>query len=481
MQPVSVRGCAWALSLLLWTSGAPRSNTAAAVRAQAAERPALVRDIVWDEVPAPLQTMLSQRGISRATFAQHVADLRRRNQARLREGDLDHLVYYVLQSSAFTRLSPIEPAASAAELVGSLTAEPRLDFLSGKDLPPSAAPRAVQARIDAFATAIGRSGRTARLAYFREILADARVDGDHVLFLSGQYLRAMRFLYEKEFAAIGTGGSAPAGSTLYHERGLSSDTSVDAGYVVYLALATLRRLEPDRRIQDVLIVGPGLDLAPRTGLVEAGDPQSYQPFAVMDALLGAGLARRGELRVQAADINPRVVGWLRGMRGKTPRLAAISGVVETDQVQLSEDYRGYFAGLGRDIGREQPMTGFDPRRLAKSIVLSPGITDAIAAAAVDITVERLDERYDLIVVTNVFPYLSDEDLLLALSNIVRMLKPGGVLLHNEPRPLLAEASLALGLPLMHSRSAIVATVQGGRPPLYDSVWMHRAPDAPPRQ
>ena len=51
-------------------------------------------------------------------------------------------------------------------------------------------------------------------------------------------------------------------------------------------------------------------------------------------------------------------------------------------------------------------------------------------------------RYDLIVVTNVFPYLSDSELLLAMSNIARMLNPGGILIHNEPRPVLAEALLA---------------------------------------
>jgi len=59
---------------------------------------------------------------------------------------------------------------------------------------------------------------------------------------------------------------------------------------------------------------------------------------------------------------------------------------------------------------------------------------------------------------------------------VRMLKPGGVLLHNEPRPLLAEATLALGLPLIHARSAVVATVERGPSPLYDAIWMHKASD-----
>ena len=41
--------------------------------------------------------------------------------------------------------------------------------------------------------------------------------------------------------------AAPAGA-LYQERGLSTDTTIDAGYAVYLSLAALRRLEPERQI-----------------------------------------------------------------------------------------------------------------------------------------------------------------------------------------------------------------------------------------
>ena len=64
------------------------------------------------------------------------------------------------------------------------------------------------------------------------------------------------------------------------------------------------------RCDSVLIVGPGMDLAPRTGFVETHAPQSYQPFAVIDALMATGLSQRETLRVTAADINPRVVEWL---------------------------------------------------------------------------------------------------------------------------------------------------------------------------
>lgn len=405
--------------------------------------PINVQEIVWDDVAAPLQAMLSGRGIARDTFRHYIAHLRVRNQARVREGDLDHLVYYVLQSSSFTDLPPIEPARSAPEFIGG-----------------GAVPRAVEARIDAFVAALKNDGGPARLAYFREILEREKPAAEPSRqFVAAQYLRATRFFEQPD----------------YRERGLSTDTSVEAGYVVYLALAALRHLEPQRRIRHVLIVGPGLDLAPRTGLIETSDPQSYQPFAVMDALLGLRLAERSDLRLAAVDINPRVVEWLRRIRGGTPRLAVMSGVRDSDRVRLTDDYREYLETIGGAVGLAEPRGASGSRPPARSIILAAGITNAVEATQADITVDRLDRRFDLVVVTNVFPYLSDVDLLLALTNIARMLAPGGVLLHNEARPLLAEATLALQLPLIHSRSSVIATVEGARSPVYDAIWMHRAP------
>jgi SAM-dependent methyltransferase len=430
-----------------------------AVTPQMSERAASVREIVWGDIARPIQDLLGRRGITGDGFSARMSDLRRRNQARMREGDRDHVVYYVLQSSSFTRLPAIEPAESAAQ------------FVAGHVIPATA-----QSRIRAFAAALKHEGSNVRLSYFRDLLSEERVDVPSIeVFLCREYERAMRFLYEKEFADQDR--TRLAQGALYQARGLSTDTSVDAGFVVYLALGALRQLEPGRQIQRALIIGPGLDLAPRTGLVETGPPQSYQPFAVMDALFRTGLADPATLRVSALDINPRVVDWLRRVRGTAPDLLLHPGVAETEHVKLTGDYRTYFASLGETVGAVRPIRvdrGSPP--IAKSLLLSSAVTAAVDPALADITVERLDDRFDLIVVTNVFPYLSDPELLLALSNVVRMLKPGGVLLHNEPRPLLAEATLALGLPLIHARSAVVATVERGPSPLYDSIFMHRAND-----
>jgi SAM-dependent methyltransferase len=423
---------------LRWGLAATRPHLLVLILACAAIRAAgPVRELSWADIAPPLRQLLARHGIHQENLSKRLGDIRERNRARVGEGDRDHLIYYVLQSTAFTKLPPIEPALSARELAA-----------TGK------IPATAKARIDAFMSSTKARSSTkegsARMAIFREMLARERVD------LMKEYARAMAF-------------AAPVGAQ-YQARGLSTDTSIDANYAVYLSLAALRRLEPDRRIRSVLIVGPGIDLAPRTGFVESHEPQSYQPFAVMDALLATGLSQRETLRVTGADINPRVVEWLTRARGTRPMLTIAAGIQETPRVKFSEDYREYFSVLGKAIGSERPMRD-GSRRMGKSLTLAPGVTDAIDAATADITVERLDSRYDLAVVTNVFPYLSDSELLLAMSNIARMLSPGGILIHNEPRPVLAEALALLRMPLLQNRSGVVASVDGSAP-LYDAAWMH---------
>jgi Nodulation protein S (NodS) len=415
------------------------------------------REIAWADVAPAVQRLLSQGGLDGETFPTRISQLRQQNQARIREGDLDHLVYYVLQSSSFTDLPPIEPATSAKT------------FMEKGTIPADA-----RARLQAFAAAAVDSGAETRLGYFQRVLSKERPDGvASGSFLAEQYTRAMGFLYKQEFiAARGLDRAAEVGR-LYQMRGLSTDTSVEAGYVVHLGLATLRELEPQRRIRRVLIVGPGLDSAPRTGLLETGAPESHQPFAVMDSLLALRLAEPNDLQVTAADINVRVIDWFQAIRGRRIRLTLGSTVGKGKGVRLTEDFSRYFEALGRAVGVEAPSRS---GHLVKSIQVDPRAAAAVDATTLDIVVDRLEAKYDLIVVTNVFPYLRDTDLVLALTNISLMLAPGGLLLHNEARPIVAEATFALRLALLHSRSAVIATVEGAESPLYDAIWMHRALD-----
>jgi hypothetical protein len=83
--------------------------------------------------------------------------------------------------------------------------------------------------------------------------------------------------------------------------------------------------------------------------------------------------------------------------------------------------------------------------------------------------------FDLVIATNILPYFDDAQLVLAASNIAAMLAPGGVFLHNEPRPLLGTVTAALNVPFEQSRHAVIANVRGAPAPLFDSVFLHRKP------
>ena len=324
---------------------------------------AQTRRITWEDI-APLRARLEKQGITQAAFPSYVERLRENHARRMHEGDLDHLVFYALQSTHFTKLPPLEPALSAKTLVQALDPAERDGFLRGSAAREPPVPSAVRARIAALIGALDSPSRDprpfdsaqGRLAYFRALVQATFPDRrGREAALHREYLRAMRFIYQKEFVAQPAGAAAVA--ELYRARGLSTDTAVEAGYVVYTGLGIIRALEPDRRIKRVLIVGPGLDLAPRTGLMEAAPPESYQPWAVIDALLGLGLSRAGELHVVAADINPRVVDHLTRSRLNPPVLTLVSEIRESDTVTLSADYRDYFAQLGRAIVDGDPARG----------------------------------------------------------------------------------------------------------------------------
>jgi hypothetical protein len=323
--------------------------------------------------------------------------------------------------------------------------------------------------------ALDSPSRDARLAYFRELVKVTFPNRrEREAALAREYLRAMRFVYEKEFVAQRSARAPEAVAELYRARGLSTDTAVEAGYVVYLGLGVLKSLEPDRRVRRVLIVGPGLDLAPRTALHEAGPPESYQPWAVIDALLTLGLSRVDDLEVVGADINPRVVAHLRRAHTAPPVLTLMSEIRESETVTPTPEYREYFAQLGRAIGDEEGAKALGTKELRKTVRVSPTAARALHAETLDVVTERLEgPPFDLVIATNILPYFDDVGLMLAMSNVAGMLAPGGVFLHNEARPSLRDVTAAVGLPFEQSRHVVIATVHGAPAPLFDSVWLHR--------
>lgn len=407
------------------------------------------RTVGWDDLPPAVQARLQQSGHTASTFPALVSALGRAADARVREGDLDHLVFYVLQSTHFTKLPPIEPALSAKA------------FASDGSVAPAA-----RARMTAFLRRIASPDTDPRVSYFRALLGRVPAAG-RLSVLEREYARAMKFLYEKEFV------DRAKAVELYQTRGLSTDTAVEAGYAVYAGLGVLKGLDATRKVRRVLIVGPGIDLAPRTGMLEVGPPASYQPWAVIDALVSLGMARLDDLEVVGGDINPRVVDHLRGAMTRPPVLRLVSGLGESAGVAFVPGYRDYFASLGGAVGSVRPAPRVPRGHLSKTVAVSAAAAATLRAEGLNIVTERLTgEAFDLVIATNILPYFDETGLALALANIAAMLSPGGALLHNDTRPEVQAAAGLAGLVSEQLRQVIIANVNGA-PPLADTIVLHR--------
>jgi hypothetical protein len=410
---------------------------------------AKARLVAWTDLPAAVQSRLEQAGVTASSFNGKIAAIDREARRRVGEGDFDHLVFYMLQSTHFTKLPPIEPALSAKS------------FTEGGSVPSAAA-----ARMAAFLRAVASTDADPRVSYFRALM-DGVPPGERRQLIEREYARAMKFLYDKEFV------DRSKASALYGTRGLSTDTAVEAGYAVHSGLGVLKGLDPSRRIRRVLIVGPGIDLAPRTGMLEVGPPESYQPWAVIDALVSLGLSRLDDLEVVGGDINPRVVDHLRASRQRAPVLRLVSGIGESGAVAFVPGYREYFTTFGKSVGSVRKGSRAPAGHLSKTVAVSPTAAATLRAEALNIVTERLTGApFDLVIATNILPYFEKAELLLAVSNIASMLTPGGVLLHNDTRPEVQEDAAAAGLSPEQLRQVIIAEVKGA-PPLADTIFLHR--------
>jgi hypothetical protein len=431
--------------------------------------------IRYDDLPAALR----HHWPTEAAFAAYVRDVEIDTDRRVAEGEREHLIYYALQSTAFTTRPPIEPAISSRRFADQLSDTERERLIRDPSYLPSAGwPPAERARVIDFLDALGKRPAGSRLSYFEQLLAVRGATPDA---LYPDYVRVARFLYRKEFLSAGAASADVAEvARLYQSRAHSTDTQTEAGFGVYLGLGTIRALEPSSRISSVVVIGPGLDLAPRTDLVDAVAPQSYQPFAVADALLALSLSSERDLRIRSVDVNPRVVQFLQAVPRAPVTLHLFTGVAETAARPFTADYRMYLKDLGRAIGEETtpPRAIASERQYRRSIVVRPGVRQAMTAERINIITERpvVEAGVDLIIATNVLNYFDDRQVGLALSNIAALLRPGGYLVHNESRKGLVELAGALGLPVLHMRTAVLGGPAAR--PLYDAVWLHQKIKSP---
>ena len=440
------------------------------------------KPIAYTDLPAELCGWLEKQGINNERFEAYIASVNRKTAERELQGEYDHLIHFFLQSESFTSHPKLEPALSAHEFFNNLNDSEKSKYLAhGSDYSPpkERMPNSARARMNDFIRAVRKESKDRRLAYFKAWLnktTDPTAPLDQQLY--AQYARAMKFLYRKEFASrtVAQKDSAAFIASLYQERGHSTDTQIEANFAVYIALASLKAQSPSTRIKKVLIVGPGLDFAPRTDLIDLFGPQSYQPFAVADALLKLELSDTASLRIHCVDINERVIDYLKNLsKDQSTSLSLISGIADSNAHPLTNEYKEYFLAFGSKIGKWSAMT-VPPAfagHLSKSVAVSSTIAGSISADKLNIITERYEPSpgYELVIVTNVFPYFNASELLFALTNISTMMAEGGYLIHNELQTVPSSFVTKLGLPLKQARTVLIA--ESENTPLFDGIAIHQ--------
>ena len=233
----------------------------------------------------------------------------------------------------------------------------RAAFLRGESHGDAAraVPPEVRARIGALLKAVASPQGDARLTYFAS-LRRRRVPGS-----AAARRRPRGRIPARDALPVSEGVRRTAGSAARRgrrravpARGLSTDTAVEAGYVVHLGLGVLKALDPaaarpprpDRRARARSRAAHGAASKP-------APPESYQPWAVIDALLALGLGRLTTWTWSAADINPRVVAHLRDAGRTRRRCTSRPASAKARGLTLSRDYRRLRRSLRVDAGRRR--------------------------------------------------------------------------------------------------------------------------------
>jgi len=419
-----------------------------------------VLDAYRNDLPADIKGRTPQELESAwpGWVARHDAGIR----ARLAEGDEDSLVNLWLYGTTFTALPRATEQHMASLKTRAMAEELLLRRLD--DLVAGLASPGTNERLQFGRLLVERKGidptTEAGQEQTRIYLVTAR---ERAIAAFARYRRAAESAKRPGQA----GAELPSYATMYRDRGLSSDTKLTADFALDKALEAIRgsgTLAP-QSVRRVAIVGPGLDFTDKAEGYDFYPLQTIQPFALVDSLTRLGLANPQELRVTTLDLSPRVNRHLAAARQR-----AMAGEPYVIQLPLANDdpkhqwdpalvayWRRFGDRIGEDVAPIPPPAVAGAVRV-RAVRVRPAVTLSIAPQDLDIIVERLDpfhdeERFDLIVATNVLVYYDAFDQALALANVARMLRPGGYFVTNyavSPLPPL-EASASIVTPVFFDR------------------------------
>ena len=343
-------------------------------------------------------------------------------RSRLREGDEDSIVNFLWFGTGFTQ-------------------HPRMTATYLSTLDEHGPDALLEARLDDLVAGILSPGVNERLQISRTLVegegidvADATGASDVKTYLAQINTRTLQdFDRYRQTESISQ-------SAFFSERGLSSDTSILVDFDIDRALdeiASEERLAPGS-VRRVAVVGPGLDVFNKENGYDFYPVQTIQPFAVVDSLRRRGLAAT-DLQVSTFDVSPRVnrhleVAHQRARAGSQYLLH----VPRDTEKQWSPGLAAYWSRFGDSIGEEAAGAPAPPGLGAvevRVVRIDPAVVTSLVPHDLNIILERQDlapeDRFDLIVATNILLYYGIFEQSLALSNLASMLRPHGLFLSKD--------------------------------------------------
>jgi hypothetical protein len=356
----------------------------------------------------------------------------RRVRVRIDRGIEDSISNLILYGTSFTPAPRIEDSADAMNSAAGLSSAARV-------------------RVHALSLALDSPGANERTGFVRDFVAHKQIPAAaRERWLSDNLVRFIREQrdYDARLNAArqSTDPSAvfTTRSSLYAKRGLSVDTSLLPNFAIdetLQALAAKGVLRPGS-VHRIAIIGPGLDFSDKRDGYDFYPLQTIQPFAIMESVLRLHLGDRETVRVTTFDLNPAVNAHIAALTAK-----ARSG--QSYVVQLPRDNTAdwnsaaldYWRSFGQMLGtsvKALPVPDGIPSVVLRAVSIRADLAARITPCDLDIVAQTLDlppeQRFDLVVATNILVYYNNFEQALAMANIAVMMKTGGIFLANNPLP-----------------------------------------------
>lgn len=364
-------------------------------------------------------------------------------RARLQAGDEDSIVYLWNYGTSFTKHPPVTERNIA-----------RL----GVDA--SAVETILQRRMEDLIAGIASPGTNERLQFARQVFERKGMDPTTLagrqqvrLHLVEARTRVLAELENNNRTLHDPNAELAALVTMFRDRGLSSDTSMLPAFAIEQALEaiTSQGMLGAGSVRRVAVVGPGLDFSNKADGYDFYPQQTIQPLALVDSLIRLGLAKPDQLRLTTFDLSPRINQHIQATRERARAGGSYVMHLPLDgEEHWNPDVVAYWRRLGDRIGQDvEPLAPpSDAGKIqVRAVRMPPTVVMSISPQDLNIVLERIeplapDERFDLIVATNILVYYDLFEQSLALVNVAKMLRPGGLFLSNTPVPPIGSMKLS---------------------------------------